>query len=90
MAHTKSGGSTQNNRDSRPKYLGVKLYAGEKTRAGSIIIRQRGSHFMPGAGVRKGKDDTLYAIREGVIQFSDKRKNHFDGSSVTRKLVSVV
>ena len=90
MAHTKAGGSTSNLRDSRAKYLGVKLYAGQIARAGSIIIRQRGSHFMPGLGVRKGKDDTLYAIREGVIKFSDKRKNHFDGRTVTRKLVSVV
>ena len=90
MAHTKAGGSTKNNRDSQPKYLGVKLYGGERARAGSIIIRQRGSHFMPGTGVRKGKDDTLYAIREGVIKFSDKRKNHFDGRTVTRKLVSVI
>ena len=90
MAHTKAGGSTQNNRDSQPKYLGVKLYGGERARAGAIILRQRGTKFMPGLGVRRGKDDTLYAIREGVVKFSDKRKTHFDGNRVMRKLVSVV
>lgn len=90
MAHTKAGGSTRNNRDSQPKYLGVKLYGGERARAGSIIVRQRGTRFMPGTGVRIGKDDTLYAVREGVVKFSDKRKTHFDGNRVMRKLVSVV
>ena len=90
MAHTKSGGSTQNKWGSQPKYLGVKLYGGQIARIGSIIIRQRGSHFMPGPGVRQGKDDTLYAIRDGVIQFSNRRKNHFDGKIVVRKMVSVV
>lgn len=90
MAHTKAGGSTQNNRDSQAKYLGVKLYGGEKARAGSVIVRQRGSRFIPGTGVKKGKDDTLYAVREGVIKFADKRKTHFDGNRILRKLVSVV
>lgn len=90
MAHTKAGGSTQNLRDSQPKYLGVKLSAGEKAQAGSIIIRQRGSHFMPGKNVRKGKDDTLYAIKSGIVTFSQIRKIAFDGNRSTRKLVSVV
>ncbi len=90
MAHTKAGGSTQNNRDSQPKYLGVKLYAGEKVRAGSIIVRQRGSQFIPGHGTRKGKDDTIYAIIEGAVRFSDKRKINFDGNRAVRKLVSIV
>jgi large subunit ribosomal protein L27 len=90
MAHTKAGGSTNNNRDSQPKYLGVKLYGGQLARAGAIIVRQRGTKFMPGLGVRRGKDDTLYAICEGVVKFSDKRKIHFDGNRVMRKLVSVV
>ena len=61
MAHTKAGGSTNNNRDSQPKYLGVKIYGGQKVHIGSIIVRQRGSKFMPGVGVSKGKDDTLYS-----------------------------
>lgn len=90
MAHTKAGGSTANLRDSNPKYLGVKLYGGQKAQIGSIIVRQRGSRFVAGPGVRKGKDDTLYAIRDGVVQFSDKRHTKFDGNRVTRKLVSII
>lgn len=90
MAHTKAGGSTNNNRDSQPKYLGVKIYGGQKVQIGSIIVRQRGSKFMPGVGVQKGKDDTLFAMKEGVVQFTDKRKTHFDGNHVMRKLVSVI
>ncbi|MSR75989.1 MAG: 50S ribosomal protein L27 [Candidatus Ryanbacteria bacterium] len=90
MAHTKAGGSTANLRDSNPQYLGVKLFGGEIARNGAIIIRQRGSKFMPGEGTRKGKDDTIYAIRDGKVLFADKRKRHFDGTTVMRKLVSVV
>ena len=90
MAHTKAGGSTNNNRDSQPKYLGVKIYGGQKVQIGSIIVRQRGSKFMPGIGVQKGKDDTLFAMKDGVVQFTDKRKTHFDGNRVMRKLVSVI
>ena len=90
MAHTKAGGSTQNLRDSNPQYLGVKLFGGQVAQIGSIIIRQRGSKFMPGDGARKGKDDTIYAVRDGKVKFSDKRKRHFDGTTVIRKLVSVV
>lgn len=90
MAHTKAGGSTQNTRDSRPKYLGVKLYGGQNAQIGSIIIRQRGSKFVAGPGTKKGKDDTIYAIKKGKVEFTNKRKTHFDGSYVYRKLVSVV
>ncbi|MEK7650071.1 MAG: 50S ribosomal protein L27 [Patescibacteria group bacterium] len=90
MAHTKAGGSTANLRDSNPQYLGVKLFGGQKAQNGSIIIRQRGSKFMPGEGTRKGKDDTIYAIRDGKVVFADKRKRHFDGTIVVRKMVSVV
>ncbi|MEK7576427.1 MAG: 50S ribosomal protein L27 [Patescibacteria group bacterium] len=90
MAHTKAGGSTNNNRDSQPKYLGVKIYGGQKVQIGSIIVRQRGSKFMPGVGVSKGKDDTLFAMKDGVVHYADRRKTHFDGNRVMRKLVSVV
>ncbi len=89
MAHTKAGGSTQNLRDSQPKFLGVKLFAGEKAQPGSIIIRQRGTRFMAGSNVRTGKDHTLYAIKEGVVKFSRKRKIRFDGNTVHRNVVSV-
>jgi len=90
MAHTKSGGSTRNTRDSNPKYLGVKLYGGEAAKPGAIIVRQRGTKFVAGAGVRVGKDHTIYAIREGKVEFKNRRKNHFDGSIVYRKQVSVI
>jgi large subunit ribosomal protein L27 len=90
MAHTKAGGSTQNNRDSQAKYLGVKLYAGEKAKPGVILIRQRGTKFMPGLGTRIGSDDTIYAIREGVVKFASKRKTTFDGQKKSINLVSVV
>ncbi len=90
MAHTKATGSTSNLRDSKPKYLGVKLFAGERAKAGSIIIRQRGTKFFPGANVRLGRDHTLYALREGVIKFSEKRRERFDGKIRKAKVVSVV
>lgn len=90
MAHTKAGGSTQNNRDSQAKYLGVKLYAGEQAKPGAILVRQRGTKFIPGDGVKIGKDDTIYAIREGVVKFEEKRKIRFDGSKSSVRKVSVV
>ena len=69
MAHTKAGGSTSNNRDSRAKRLGVKLYGGEKTNVGSIIIRQKGTKFHPGKNVKLGKDYTIYAMSTGTVLF---------------------
>lgn len=89
MAHTKAKGSTKLGRDSRPKYLGVKLYAGQPADAGSIIIRQRGTAFVAGQGVRQGSDDTLYAIRKGVVAFQKKTKKSFDGNTKMIKVVSV-
>ena len=69
MAHIKTGGTTKGNRDSRSKRLGVKLYAGEKTKVGSIIIRQRGTKVHPGKGVDMGKDFTIFAMQEGKVRF---------------------
>jgi large subunit ribosomal protein L27 len=83
MAHTKAGGSTKNLRDSKPKYLGVKLYAGESAQNGSIIIRQRGTRFTAGVGTRIGKDHTIFATQTGLVQFSKKRKTRFDGTKTT-------
>ena len=90
MAHTKAGGSTQNNRDSQAKYLGVKLYAGEAAKPGVIIVRQRGTRFIAGAGTRIGGDHTIYAIREGKVLFERRRKTRFDGSSTFINRISVV
>ncbi len=69
MAHKKSGGSAKNGRESRSKRLGVKRYAGQQVTAGSIIVRQRGTKFHPGQNVKRGKDDTLFAISDGVVKF---------------------
>jgi len=89
MAKTKAAGSTKLGRDSRPKYLGVKLYEGQKSKAGSVIIRQRGTKFIPGKNVRRGRDDTLYSIKEGLVRFTTKRKRGFDKSQRRVKIVSV-
>ena len=75
MAHKKGTGSTRNGRDSNSKRLGVKAYGGEKVTAGSILIRQRGTSFLPGINVGKGKDDTLFALIDGYVRFHRKGKN---------------
>ena len=69
MAHKKAGGSSRNGRDSQAKRLGVKVYGGEAIRAGGIIVRQRGTRYLPGRKVGRGKDDTLFALAEGVVVF---------------------
>lgn len=70
MAHHKGQGSTRNGRDSNSQRLGVKAYGGEKVTAGSIIIRQRGTPYKPGLNVGRGKDDTLFALKDGVVTFT--------------------
>ena len=89
MSKTKAAGTSRLGRDSQPKYLGVKLFGGQAAKIGSIIIRQRGSKFTPGENTRKGKDDTIYAVKEGKVTFSTKRKKNFDGKVRTIKEVSV-
>ena len=89
MATKKSGGSTKNNRDSQPKYLGTKLHDGQKTNVGNIIVRQRGTKVVAGANVKVGKDHTLYAHKAGKIVFKTIRKTRFDGKVVSRKQVSI-
>jgi len=76
-------------RDSGPKYLGIKLFGGEKAKAGQILVRQRGSKLLAGNNVRMGKDDTLFATKEGVVRFSTKRKLGFDRSQRTVKVVHI-
>ncbi|MCY4001070.1 MAG: 50S ribosomal protein L27 [Bacteroidetes bacterium] len=75
MAHKKGLGSTKNGRDSNPKMLGVKVYAGQNVLAGGIIVRQRGTRIHPGENVGRGGDDTLFALAEGQVRFSSGRKN---------------
>lgn len=73
MAHKKGQGSTKNGRDSNPQYRGIKLYGGQQAKAGSIIVRQCGTKFKPGFQVGIGKDDTLFALTEGVVEFQGRR-----------------
>ncbi|MBI4033935.1 MAG: 50S ribosomal protein L27 [Candidatus Brennerbacteria bacterium] len=90
MAHTKAKSAAKNNRESEAKRLGVKLFDGEKVSAGEIIIRQRGTKFYPGLGVRRGNDDTLYAATAGTVKFGTRRRISFDGKRKSAKTVSVV
>ena len=83
MAHKKGVGSSRNGRDSNPKYLGVKIYGGQAIQAGNIIIRQRGTEFHAGLGVGMGRDHTLYALKDGTVDFSLKGPK-------SRRTVSVI
>lgn len=90
MATKKSGGTAKNLRDSKPKYLGVKLYDGQMSKPGAVLVRQRGTRVLPGKNVRIGKDHTLFATIEGVVHFANKRKTRFNGESVQKKVVNVL
>ena len=81
MAHKKAGGSSRNGRDSPGQRLGVKRFGGQVVSAGEILVRQRGTHFHPGAGVGRGGDDTLFALEAGAVQF---------GTKGGRKVVNIV
>ncbi len=80
FAHKKGGGSTDNGRDSNPKYLGIKRADGQKVLAGNILVRQRGSKFKPGNNVGIGKDDTLFALTDGTVKYERVGK---DGKQVS-------
>jgi large subunit ribosomal protein L27 len=73
MAHKKGGGSSKNGRDSNPQYRGVKRYGGEAVTAGTILIRQRGSQFSPGFNVGVGSDWTLFALKDGKVEFQGRK-----------------
>ncbi len=90
MAHTKAKGSTKLGRDSEAKRLGVKRFDGQGVKPGEIIVRQRGTKFYPGANVRRGEDDTLYAVATGTVKFGNKRKPYFDGTRKEIKIISVI
>ena len=90
MAHKKAAGSSANGRDSNPKYLGVKINNGQRAGVGQIIVRQRGTDVLPGKNVGKGQDDTLFALKEGIVTFSTKRKTSFNNDIVRKKIVHVV
>jgi len=89
MAKTKSAGATKLGRDSLPKYLGIKLFEGQKTKVGQVLVRQRGTKFLPGKNVARGRDDTLYALKDGIVRFQTKRKRNFNGSQRIVKVINV-
>jgi len=89
MAKTKSTGSARLGRDSQPKYLGIKLSDGQTARAGQILVRQRGTKFLPGKNVKRGGDDTLYASKKGMVYFTTKRKKRFNNSQRIAKIVNI-
>ncbi len=90
MATKKAGGTTRNGRDSAGKRLGVKLFAGETAKSGSIIVRQRGTKFHPGENVRIGKDDTLFSVAEGVVKFTKKKMRKYNDKLKETTFVNVV
>jgi large subunit ribosomal protein L27 len=90
MAHTKAKGSSKLGRDSAAKRLGIKRSDGQMVKVGDIIIRQRGSNYFPGVNVRRAADDSIYALKEGVVKFVQKKRPRFDGSKRPIKVVNVL
>ena len=90
MAHKKAGGSTGLGRDSQSKRLGIKLYDGETAKAGSILVRQRGTKIRPGKNVKKGVDDTLFAAISGIVKFTQRKIKKFNGNLQPTKFVEIV
>ncbi len=90
MAHKKAQWSTNNGRDSQAKRLGVKVYGDQPAIAGNIIVRQKGNNFWPGEGVSQGNDFTLFATRDGVVKFSERKRVRFDGRVYKNIFVSVI
>lgn len=89
MASKKAGGTAKNLTDSKPKYLGVKLYAGEAASVGDIIVRQRGTKMLAGANVGLGKDHTLFALKNGIVSFKNVRKVGYDGRKKVHSRVDI-
>lgn len=89
MSHKKSGGSTDNGRDSVAKRLGVKIFGGQTVKAGGIIIRQRGTKFFPGENTGMGKDHTIFATENGTVEFTEKKMKKYDGRVFRDKIVNV-
>jgi large subunit ribosomal protein L27 len=90
MAHKKAGGTVKNLRDSKPKYLGTKLYDGELAKIGNVIVRQRGTRILPGRNVSMGVDHTLFARADGIVKFGNKRKIGFNRKVKVSKIVHVI
>lgn len=90
MSKTKAAGTSRLGRDSIGKRLGVKLFAGQTAKPGNIIIKQRGTKFLPGKNVRRGNDDSLYSAKEGIVQFRTTKKIKFNGQKKLVKIVDVI
>ncbi len=90
MAHKKAQGAAKNLTDSNPQYLGTKLYDGQIATAGSIIVRQRGTKILAGKSVGMGKDHTLFALKDGTVKFTSKRKENFDGTKSVKKMANII
>lgn len=89
MAHKKAQGSTRNGRDSQSQRLGLKKTDGEFAKAGQILIRQHGTKYRPGKNVKRGKDDTLYAITNGTVKFFKKKVKNFHGALIKKTFVEI-
>lgn len=90
MSKTKQGGSSRLGRDSQSKRLGVKICDGQFVKLGMIIIRQRGTKYLPGKNVKLGSDDTIYATKNGIVHFATRRKKLFNGLQRAAKIVNVI
>lgn len=89
MAHRKAGGSTQLGRDSISKRLGIKIFGDQKVKTGQIIVRQRGTKYHAGNNVKRGADDTLFSLKDGLVKFTKKKAKSFTGKLEQRVFVSV-
>ena len=90
MSHKKAGGSTKNGRDSKSKRLGVKLFAGQRVSAGNILVRQKGSTYSAGDNVGVGKDFTLFALKDGLVKFTEKRVKKYNDRVFKNRFIHVV
>ncbi len=90
MAHRKAGGVAKNSADSNAQYLGIKITDGQKVKVGQLILRQRGTKVLAGEGVGIGKDHTLFALVDGIVKFSSKRKINFDNTKTVRKIINII
>lgn len=89
MSHKKAGGSTRLGRDSNAQRLGVKLHDGQVVKKGMILVRQRGTRFHPGKNVARGSDDTLFAVENGKVKFTQRKRRRFDGVLKLTRFVEV-
>jgi len=89
MSHKKAGGSSKNGRDSKSKRLGIKLYEGQCVNAGNVLVRQKGNKYFAGENVGTGKDFTLFALKDGIVKFTEKRQTKYDGRVFKNRMVHI-